>query len=109
MNPFGIREPCIKMANNELIFEQYIMTLNRDKYYIDNWNDDAIKRNQIFFDFMQQTFNLLDGFYLRERCILMDAIIEDLMRKRSATEIEKLNREKIPERKERKVNLSLLP
>ena len=57
MNPFGIHEPCINIAKNELIFEQYIMSLNWDKYDIEVQNDDAIKRNQIFFDFMQRTFN----------------------------------------------------
>ena len=50
---------------------------------------------------MQQTFNLLDGFYLHERCLLIDAIMEDQMRKRSAEEIEKINRE-INSRKKRK-------
>ena len=41
---------------------------------------------------MQQTLNQLDGFYLRERCILIDSIMEDQMRKQIAAEIEKLNR-----------------
>ena len=45
------------------------MPLNRDKYYIKVRNDDAIKRNQIFFDFMQQTFNFMDELYLREICL----------------------------------------
>ena len=57
---------------------------------------------------MQRTFNRLDGLYLRERCILIDAIMKDQLRKRSAAEIEKINREKIPETKERKVHLILL-
>ena len=35
MNPFGIYEPCIKIAKNELIFEQYIMVLNQDNYDIE--------------------------------------------------------------------------
>ena len=61
INPFGIHEPFIKIAKNELIFEQYIMALNQYKYNIEVRNDDAIKRNQLFFDFMQRTFNLLDG------------------------------------------------
>ena len=66
MNPFGIHEPCIKIAKNELIFEQYIMALNRGKYDIEVRNDDVIKRNQIFFYFMQRPFNQLGGFYLHE-------------------------------------------
>ena len=51
------------------------MDLNRDKYDIEVRNDDAIKRNRIFFDFMQQTFNRLDGLYLHEASILIYAII----------------------------------
>ena len=86
MNTFGIHEPCIKLANNELIFEQYIKALNQGKYDIEVRNDDAIKRNQIFFDFMQQMFNQLDGFYLCEGCLLIDAIMEDQTRKLSAAE-----------------------
>ena len=63
MNPFGIHEPCMKVENNELLFEQYIMALNWYKYYIEVQNDYAIKRNSIFFDFMQRTFNRLDELY----------------------------------------------
>ena len=63
MNPFVIHEPCIKIANNELLFEQYRMALNRDKYDIDVINNDAIKHNGIFFNLMQRTFNQLDGLY----------------------------------------------
>ena len=48
------------------------MALNRDKYDIEVRNNDAIKRNQIFFDFVQQMFNCLYGLYLRERCIYRD-------------------------------------
>ena len=47
-----------------MLFEQYIIALNRDKYEIEVQNDDAIKRNQIFFDFMKPTINRLDGLYL---------------------------------------------
>ena len=74
MNPFDIRVPCIKIANSELLFEQYRMDLNREKYDIEVRNDDTIKRNRIFFDFMQQTFSRLDGLYLREKCLLIDTI-----------------------------------
>ena len=34
-NPLGIKQPCIMIANNELLFEQYIISLKRDKYAID--------------------------------------------------------------------------
>ena len=43
------------------------MALKRKKYDIEVHNDDAIKRNQIFFDFMQRTFNFMDGLYLHEK------------------------------------------
>ena len=67
MNPFEIGKPCIIIAGRELLLKQYIMALKRDKYYIEIQNDDAIKCNQILFDFMQQTFNRLDGLYLHEK------------------------------------------
>ena len=44
-NPFGIHETCIKIAKNELIFEQYRMALDWDKYDTEVQNDDAIKCN----------------------------------------------------------------
>ena len=70
------------------------MALNRYKYNIEVRNDDAIKCNQIFFDFMKQKFNRLDGLYLREVCLLIDTIMKDKLRKQIAAEIEKLDREK---------------
>ena len=47
-NPIGIYQPCIKIANSEVLFEKYRMALKRDKYAIEIQKDDAIKRNQIF-------------------------------------------------------------
>ena len=52
------------------------MALNLEKYDIKVRNYDAIKRNQISFDFMQQKFNRMGGLYLREICLLIDAIIK---------------------------------
>ena len=52
------------------------MALKQDKYDIEVQNDDARKRKQIFFDFMQQKFNCMDGLYLRKRYLLMDTIIK---------------------------------
>ena len=43
------------------------MALKQEKYDIEVQNDDEIKRNQILFDFMKQTFNCLDGLYLHEQ------------------------------------------
>ena len=53
-----------------LLFEQYKMALNRDKYDIEVRNDDSIKRNLVFFDLTQQTFNSLDVLYLYENVFL---------------------------------------
>ena len=75
MNPFDIGVPCINIERIELLFEQYRMALNWDKYCIDIRNDDVIKRNQILFDFMQRTFNHMDGLYLHEKYLLIDTII----------------------------------
>ena len=80
-NPFGIHEPCIKIANNQLIFEQYRMALNWEKYDIEVRNDVSIKCNRPLFDLMQRTFNQLDGFYLHEICIVIEAITEYQIRK----------------------------
>ena len=76
MNAFDIGKPCINIAISEVLFEQYRMALIRDKYDIDVWNYDAIERNQIFLDFVQQMFNRLDGLYLHEKCLLIDTIKE---------------------------------
>ena len=60
------------------------MALNWEKCDIEVRNDDAIKRNQMLFGFMQQTLNLLYGLYLYEIFILIDAIVKDQLRKQSA-------------------------
>ena len=64
MNPFEIGKPCIIIARSKLVFEEYIIDLKRDKYDIEVHNGDAIKRNPILFDFMQQNFSCLDGLYM---------------------------------------------
>ena len=87
MNPFDIRVSCINISNSELLFEQYRMALNQDKYEIEARNDYAIKCNQIFFYFMKRTFNSMDGLYLREMCLLIDMMIKDQLGKQSAVEI----------------------
>ena len=46
MNPLGIKQSCIMLANNEVLFEQYRIALKRDKYAIDIEGCDAINRNQ---------------------------------------------------------------
>ena len=42
MNPFCIHEPYINIANNELLFQQYIMSLHWERYDIKVQNNDAI-------------------------------------------------------------------
>ena len=47
-NPVGINQPCIMIANNEVMFEKYRMALKREKSAIEIQGNDAIKRNQLF-------------------------------------------------------------
>ena len=74
-NPIGINQPCIKIANSELLFEKYRMALKRDKYAIEIQKDDAIKRNQLFFDFMLRMFNNLNQLYEKETSLLIYTIL----------------------------------
>ena len=97
MNPFNIGKPCIKISNSELLFEQYRIDFKRYKYDIEDWDDGAIKRNLIFFDFMQQTFNRMDGLYMDKFFILVYTMKKGQLRKHSATEVEWLDREKSTE------------
>ena len=46
MNPLVIKQPCIMIAENEVLFEQYIIALKRDKYAIDIEGEDEIKCNR---------------------------------------------------------------
>ena len=57
---------------------------------------------------MQQKFHQQNRFYLRQICILINAMIEYQMRKQSAMEIKKSNREIKTRKKERKLNLNLI-
>ena len=75
MNSFKIGKSFIIIARIELLFKEYRIALKRVKYHIEVQNDDAIKRNQILFYFVQRTFNCLDGLYLHEKRFLMDTII----------------------------------
>ena len=63
------------------------MAPNQEKYDIEVQDYDAIKRNQIFFDFMPKTFICLDGLYMDEKCLLIDTIKKDQLRKQSAAEV----------------------
>ena len=71
MNPLGIKQPCIMMAKNEVLFEQYIISLKRDKDVIDIEGEDAINCNQLFFDFVLRMFNHLNQLYEMEKVFLL--------------------------------------
>ena len=58
---------ALRFAKIELLFEKYRMALKRDKDAIEIQRDDAIKRNQIFFDFMVRIFNNINHLYEREK------------------------------------------
>ena len=81
MNPLGIDRPCLKIANNELLFEKYRIALKRDKDEIDNDGDDAIDSNQFFFDFMLRMSDHLNQLYEMEKSLLIDAILKYHLRK----------------------------
>ena len=49
MNTLEIKQPCIMIAKNEVLFEQYRTSLKRGKDVIDIEGEDEIKRNRIFF------------------------------------------------------------
>ena len=69
-NPLGIKQPCIMIAKNEVLFEQYRIALKWDKYAIDIQEEYEIKRNQLFFDFMLRMFNNLNQLYDKEKVFL---------------------------------------
>ena len=108
MNPFDIGKPYIKIAKSELLFEQYIIALNQEKYYIEVRNDDTIERNQIFFDFMQQAFNFLDGLYMHENFFWWIQSKKINWGSRLYRKLKNWTEKKRPETKINKVHLSLL-
>ena len=85
-NPLGIKQPCIIIANNEVLFEQYKIVLKRDKDEIDIEGEDEIKRNQLFFDFMLIMFDHLNQLYEKEKSLLIYTILKYHLRKESAKE-----------------------
>ena len=70
-NPLGIKQPYIIIAKNEVLFEQYIIALKRDKDAIDIEGEDAINRNRLFFDFMLRMFDHLNQLYEMEKVFLL--------------------------------------
>ena len=49
MNPLEINQPLLTIANNEVLFEQYIIALKRGNNAIDIEGEDEIKHNRLFF------------------------------------------------------------
>ena len=86
MNPLGIKQPCIMIAKNEVLFEQYRIALKWDKDEIDIEGEDAINRNRLFFDFMTRMFDHLNQLYEMEKSLLIDTILKYHLRKESAKE-----------------------
>ena len=73
-NPIVIDQPCIKIAESELLFERYRMALKRDKDAIEIQKDNAIKRNRLYFDFKLRMFNNLNQLYEKEKSFLIYTI-----------------------------------
>ena len=78
-------QPCIKIANSEVLFEIYRMALKQDKYAIEIQKDDAINRNRFFY-FMLRMFNHLTQLYEKEKSLIIYTIITYQSRKDSAKE-----------------------
>ena len=71
MNPLVIKQPCIMIAKNEVLFEHYRIALKQDKDAIDIEREDAINRNQLIFDFMLSIFDHLNQLYEMEKVFLL--------------------------------------
>ena len=87
MNTLVIYQPCLTIANNEVLFEKYIIALKRDKDAIDIDGEDAIDSNRIFFDFMLRMFDHLNQLYEMEESLLIDAILKYHLRNEIDEEI----------------------
>ena len=70
-NPVGINRSCIKITNNEVLFEKYRMALKRDKDAIEIQGDDAIDNHRLVFDFMLRMFDHLNQLYEMEKVFLL--------------------------------------
>ena len=66
-----------------MLFEQYIISLKWKKNAIDIEEEDAINRNQLFFDFMLRMFDHLNKLYEMEKSLLIDAILKYHLRNES--------------------------
>ena len=71
MNPLVIKQPCLTIANNEVLFEKYRIALKQDKDAIDIDGEDAINSNRLFFDFMLRMFDHLNQLYEMEKVFFL--------------------------------------
>ena len=71
MNPLRIDQPCLTIANNEVLFDKYRIALKRDKDAIDIDGEDAIDSNRLFFDFMLRMFDHLNQLYEMEKIFIL--------------------------------------
>ena len=67
MNRLGIDQPCLKIANNELLFEKYRIAIKRDKDAIDIDGYDSIDSHLLVFNFMLRMFDHLNQLYEMEK------------------------------------------
>ena len=86
MNPLGIKQPCLTIARNEVLFEQYRIDINWDKDAIDIDGYDAIGSHRLVFDFMLRMFGHLNQLYEMEKSLLIDAILKYYLRNESDEE-----------------------
>ena len=86
MNPLGIDQPCLTIANNEVFFFLYRISLKQDKDAIDIDGDDAINSHRLVFDFMLRMFDHLNQLYEMEKSLLIDAILKYHLRNESDEE-----------------------
>ena len=69
-----------------MLFEQYRISIKRDKDAIDIDKEDAINRNRLFFDFMIRMFDNINQLYEMEKNLLIDTISTYNLRKESTKE-----------------------
>ena len=83
MNPLKIDQPCLTIANNEVLFEQYKIALKREKDTINIDGEDAIDSNRIFFWFHSKHVWSSKSIMWDGKSLLIDAILTYHLRKES--------------------------
>ena len=85
MNPLGIKQPCLMVAKNEVLFEQNRISLKREKMQL------ILKGRMkssvtIFFHFVLRMFDNLNQLYEMKKSLLIDAILKYHLRNDSDEE-----------------------